>query len=605
MKKYLGIGILVVLAMVLPYGLDSYKIHVANVAIIFAILAVGLFLTMGIAGQVNLAQVAFFGTGAYVSAILTTQTGLGFWPAAACAVGAAILIGLIVGIPALRMQSHYLGIVTLGLALAFTNLVSNASFTGQAEGINNVPSPTLPGVDLSSEYVYYYLEAVALVMAILLAAFVVHTPLGRRLRAMRDDDLAASAMGAEVPVLRMAAFAFGGLYGGVAGVLYSGLIQFVAPESFSLANMFFLLAMVIIGGRHSLWGALVGAVTLTVMREALVDFATYAQLAYGALVVFMVVFAPTGLAGVPSRLKRMLLKRGSASYDSTRVAAYVPDPSLSGGMHAPDPSAPNVVEVDGLNKNFKGLRALKSVTLVARKGEILGIVGPNGSGKTTLFNVLSGLYTPSEGSVRMLGTSAAKVAPYRLSLRGVARTFQNLRLFTRLTVRENVMVALDRTHTRWSWRYFLWPVGVWRHDRGMRMAADALLQRYGLSNLADTNPTELSYGAQRRVEIARALATNPKVLLLDEPAAGLNGEEVNQLRLIVRDIRASGVTVLIIEHNMGLVMSLCDRVVVLANGAVIADGLPAVVASQPDVIEAYLGDSSLLDLPATEKAETS
>jgi len=228
MKKYLGIGILVVLAMVLPYGLDSYKIHVANVAIIFAILAVGLFLTMGIAGQINLAQVAFFGTGAYVSAILTTQTGLGFWPAAAFAVGAAILIGLIVGIPALRMQSHYLGIVTLGLALAFTNLVTNSPFTGQAEGINNVPGPTLPGVDLSSEYVYYYLEAVALVMAILLAAFVVHTPLGRRLRAMRDDDLAASAMGAEVPVLRMAAFAFGGLYGGVAGVLYSGLIQFVA-----------------------------------------------------------------------------------------------------------------------------------------------------------------------------------------------------------------------------------------------------------------------------------------------------------------------------------------------------------------------------------------
>jgi len=266
-KNYIGMAAVAVVSLLVPYTLTSYTIHVANVALIFAILAIGLFLTMGLSGQVNLGQIAFFGTGAYITAILTTNHGWGFWPAALLAVVGSILTGLIIGIPALRVQSHYLGIVTLGLAVAFTNLATNSSFTGAAQGINNIPGPTLPGIDLTSEYNYYYLELAALAFGIMLAKFIVGTPLGRRLRAMRDDDLAASSMGAEVPVLRMTAFAFGGLYGGVAGVLYSGLIHFVAPESFSLANMFFLLAMVVIGGRHSLWGSIIGAIALVVMQR--------------------------------------------------------------------------------------------------------------------------------------------------------------------------------------------------------------------------------------------------------------------------------------------------------------------------------------------------
>jgi branched-chain amino acid transport system permease protein len=572
-----------VLAWYLPYQLDLYGIHVVDIAIVFALLAIGLGLAMGVGGQINLAQVAFFGVSAYAVAILTTKAGLGFWTAAVLAVLAAALIGLFVGVPALRMQSHYLGIVTLGLALAFTNWVTNSAVTGGADGVSGIPVPPLFGIDLSSEYLYYYVELIVFGLALGFAVFLVRTGLGRRLRAMRDDSLAAGAIGAPVPVLRMTAFVLASLYGGVAGVLYAGLIRYVAPDTFSIANMFLLLAMVIIGGRQSILGCVVGALALSLLREALTDFATYAQLGFGAVVVLMVVFAPTGLAGIPGRIHRAL-RRGRAGEERAVLKPFQPSGHESRGSGAS-------LEISGISKQFRGLTALTGVSMTVAPGEIRGVVGPNGSGKTTLFNIVSGIYTVSSGRASVNGTVVTGRRPHQLSRLGIARTFQNLRLFGQLTVRDNLLVALDRT-SMWSvWRYLLWPIGIWRSERTLRQRADALLDRFGLSDFAGTTPGSLPYGIQRRVEIARALATNPSLLLLDEPAAGLNGQEVGQLREIVRSIRDSGVTVVLIEHNMGLVMSLCDRVTVLASGAVIADGTPAEVAARPEVIEAYLGDS--------------
>jgi len=585
------LGLAGVAAWLLPYGLDSYAIHVVDVMLLFAILAVGLGLAMGIAGQINLAQVAFFGVGAYATAILTTRAGLGFWTAAALAMVAAAVVGLVVGIPALRMQSHYLGIVTLGLALAFTNWVTNAQIAGGAEGITAIPAPRFPGVDLSSEYLFYYLELILFAAALAFGLFVVHTPLGRRMRAMRDDALAAGAVGAEVPMLRMTAFLVASLYGGVAGVLYAGLIRYVAPETFSIGNMFLLLAMVIIGGRQNLVGCVVGAVGLVVVRELLIDYPTYAQVAYGSVVVLTVVFAPTGLAGLPSRIRAVVRRRAPVT---PALGAFEPYPAATAGVE------PSVLTVDGVSKQFRGLRALSNVSLSVAAGEIRGIVGPNGSGKTTLFNIVSGFYRPSVGRVLLDGRVISGARPYRLAQAGIARTFQNLRLFRDLTVADNILVALDRTRTAWTWRYLFWPIGIVRHDRSLRAEADRVLGRFGLADFAGIRPGALSYGIQRRVEVARAMARAPRLLLLDEPAAGLNGEEVRQLGEIVRSIRASGVTVVIIEHNMGLVMSLCDRITVLAGGAVIADGTPAEVVTAPQVIEAYLGDSAMShDVPTT------
>ncbi|MFI6070285.1 ATP-binding cassette domain-containing protein [Actinoplanes sp. NPDC051343] len=590
--RLLILALIAVLAWLLPYGLSSYTIHVANVILIFSVLAVGLGLCMGIGGQVNLAQVAFFGVGAYATAILTTKAGLGFWLGAVLAVLATMVVGLIVGTPALRVQSHYLGIVTLGLALAFTNWVTNAQIAGGAEGISGIAVPTIPGIDLTSEYLYYYLELVVFAVMLVFGLFIVRTGLGRRMRATRDDALAAGALGADVPVLRMTAFLLASIYGGVAGVLYAGLIQYVSPESFSISTMFLLLAMVIIGGRQSLVGCVAGAIGLSVVREVLSDHPTIAQLAYGGVVVLVVVFAPSGLAGLPMRWQAALARRRGHTVSAARMRPFTPyEGEASAG------SSTTILRVDGISKEFRGLRALDDVSLSVTAGEIRGVVGPNGSGKTTLFNVVSGLYRPSRGRIEFRGRDMTARAPYRLARAGLARTFQNLRLFGDLTVRENVMVALDRTGTLSSWRYVIRPLSVWRRDRTRRAEADAILERYGLTEFAELQPRALPYGIQRRVEIARAVAAGPALLLLDEPAAGLNGEEVRQLSEIVRSIRDSGITVVIIEHNMGLVMSLCEQITVLAGGRIIAEGTPAEVVATPAVIEAYLGDSMNDDMP--------
>ncbi|TMC05816.1 MAG: branched-chain amino acid ABC transporter ATP-binding protein/permease [Chloroflexi bacterium] len=585
-----GKPLLVALLLLLPVVLDSYTVHVAILIMLFAIVAVGLSLVMGFGGQVNLAQAAFFGTGAYVSALLSTTYGWNPWLAAPVAVLATCGVALAVAVPALRVQSHYLGIVSLGLAVAFSSLLSNSDLTGGASGISKIPALVFPGLDLSGPRDYYYLVAIALILVVGFALFVANTTLGRRFKAMRDDVLAAAASGIEVRYYRLMAFLLAGLVGGVAGVLYAHNARYVSPDTFGLGVMFLLLAMVIIGGQDSIWGAVVGAVLLITARNLLTGVQTYQQLVYGGLIVATVVFAPRGLAGAASDIRRRFdlpwlsiptpRKAGAVSAAPTRLKVVPPSPE---GV---------ALRVDSVSKRFKGLQALDGVSLEASAGEIHGVIGPNGSGKTTLFNVISGIYRPNGGRVFVWGRDVTGQRSFRMSRLGVARTFQNLRLFRQLTVLENVMVALDRDPAHAHIRYLIAPWVVVRNERERRARALRLLQDFDLHEVADELAVNLSYGRQRRLEIARALASEPTILLLDEPAAGLNAAEQEGLKAMIRKIRDAGVTVIVIEHNMNLVMNVCERLTVFGHGKVIAAGTPREVAANPVVIEAYLGQDA-------------
>jgi branched-chain amino acid transport system permease protein len=615
LRRTTSVGAIIALLLV-PYGVSRYGIHIVNLALIFVMLAVGLSIVLGYAGQVNLAQAAFFGMGAYATAVLTVKVGLGYWAAFPLSVVAAGVLGLLVGLPSLRVQSHYLGIVTLGLAISFSAILVNASFTGQAIGLPGLPVPPLGGIDLSDEYNYYYLLLAVALVLFGLAILMMRTALGRRFLAMRDDALAAAHVGVEVPIYRMLSFVIAACYAGVAGALYAGLIRYVSPDTFNMGIMFLLLAMVIVGGRDNLYGAALGAGVLIFVREQFEDLQKYQQLAYGLLIVVMVVAAPDGLAGLIRRIwtyarkavpgMRVPAAEADAALDEDELSGLGVDAERStltaplalrrngDGPGAPARHAP-ALEIDAVSKRFKGLQALSGVSLSVAPGAIHGIVGPNGSGKTTLFNIATGVYGPTSGEIRVFGQRASGRAAHRVCRLGVARTFQALRLFGSLTVRENVMVALDRARPTAMWRYLLAPWAFRRWERDLRCAADELLAGLSLSRVADFKATNLPYGQQRLVEIARALATRPSVLLLDEPAAGLSSGEMDDLRQLVMRIRDGGVTVVLIEHNMGLVMTLCDTVTVLTSGRVLAEGPPDAVTRDPGVIESYLGDADLLE----------
>jgi branched-chain amino acid transport system ATP-binding protein/branched-chain amino acid transport system permease protein len=573
-RARLLVGAAVLAALLAPWlAADQYVLHVLIMWGIYAVLTIGLNVINGFAGQLSIGQGAFYGLGAYSAAILTVTAGWSFWLATPAATALAAAIGMLVSLPVLRVRGIYLGMATFGFAeIVHVVLRSWESLTKGVLGIAGILPPIAFGVDFGSQDRYYYLILAAVLAGALLSHRIYQSPVGHALLAIREDELAASLLGIDTTVHKVAAFGIAAGLAGLAGSLFAHYLTYISPENFTSVESILIVTMLIVGGRGNTLGAVVGAGLLVALPEALRVVNVFRLLIYGLLLVGAAVFRPDGLVG------RVGLRRRRAA----PVAEPLPGPPPARGQAA-------LLGVEGLEVRFGGLVAVDGVSFAVKAGEVYGVIGPNGAGKTTLFNAISGVAPVTRGRLRVAGEDLTTLAPHRRARAGIARTFQNVRAFAGMRVWETVEVGFHARLRRSGLAHLFATPSARREAGAVRSAADGLLGLVGLADLGDQLARNLPYGHQRRLEIARALATGPRLLLLDEPAAGMNESECEELVALIRRIRDQGVTILLVEHHMQVVMAVCDRILVLNFGRAIAEGPPDAIREDPAVNAAYLG----------------
>ena len=556
-------------------------------AAIFAIAAIGLSLLMGNVNQISLGQSGFFGIGAYAVASLTTAWNLPpwlSWPLAMLiGIGVATLVGLGLGFIALRFRGHYLAMATLAFGLICVGIFHETKFLGGAIGIEDIPYPRFGPLTISGYPAYWFAWILALGAA-LLTLNLLRGRSGRAFEAIRNDELAAEVLGVPTRRYKIFAFAYAGALAGLGGAIYAAFLGIVVPDAVSVQLSISLLLMVVLGGSGGVSGALIGAALIGFLDISGHQFENTREVVYGLLVITVVIAAPGGAFGlIRSRFKTA--KLAPRPVPVTTVAAKprtIAAPPADG--------APLVVS--HVTKRFGGLIAVNDVSFSLTRGTLTSLIGPNGAGKTTLFNAISGIGRLSEGRVEIAGIDVTGWQPHRVAALGVGRTFQNARLFGEMTVLENVVAGAFRTErTSFGADLFALPSSR-RSEREATERARATLARLGLEPIASTLARDLAFGDRRRVELARATASDPWLLLVDEPAAGLNASERAALTADLLKLRDEGMTLLLIEHDMRLVMSISERVMVLKFGTMIADGKADAVRNDPGVVAAYLGTAS-------------
>jgi branched-chain amino acid transport system permease protein len=555
---------------------SNYILFVATQVGVYLLVALGLNFLSGFGGQVSLGHGALVAIGAYATGLLMVDHGWPWWPAMVAGMAGAAVVGALMALPAFRVSAWYFALITLGFAEVLQGLlVEWRRLTHGFAGVVGIAMPALGG------YVFEARDLFWLVAAVDVAGFIVIRHLvggrfGRGLVAVREAAVAAMASGVSLVRLKMFAFVLSAAMAGLAGALFAAQKSVITPDDFTGDFSVFFLLVVVAGGAGSLWGPVLGTLVFFVVPELLTALATWRVLIYGVALLALMLWAPHGLAGALAALGGRLGRRASTTTFARPAAASAPPVS---GM---------TVSIDRVHKSFGGVAALTDVSLEIAARTIHAIVGPNGSGKTTLLNVVSRFYAPDRGAVRFEGVTITGSAS-AVARRGVGRTFQTPRLLPGMSVLENVMLGAYAAERAIAFEIALrLPRARREHAQILSMARE-YLEFVGLARRAEEAAGELPHGQQRLAEIARALVGRPRLLLLDEPAAGLSLSELDRLGELIRSIRGRGLTVVIVEHHIELVADICDQVTVLDGGAVLATGTPDEAFSNVHVVKAFMG----------------
>jgi branched-chain amino acid transport system permease protein len=568
----------VVVAAVAMIPMQDYTMHILVQTATFAIAVFGLAVVLGMCGQINLAQAAFFGFGAYAVGLGTSTLHMNFWLALLMGMALAVVMGAVLGLTTLRLGGHYLAMVTISFQQIVTLIMVNwIPVTRGPDGVSGIQRPAL----FQSQQAFLAVCVLAMALVGYLVWKLPDTRLGRAMRAVRDNELAAGVAGVNVYRVKVAAFALSAVLGGIGGGLFAGGFAYVSPDQFSFAESIVFITMTLLGGVSSPIGALIGTGLLIVLPESLRFLKSVPGLylaIYGLAIILIIRYMPEGIWGfVQDRVRRLLPQPPFAGPPEELV--------LRQRQAAAPGTEPPALEVQHLAKHFGGVKAVDDISFAVRRGSVHALIGPNGSGKTTTLNVLSGIYTATAGRVLLGGSDITSLPGHARTIAGLGRTFQNIRLFRSMSALENVVIGAEQGGHRAE-----------ASHAALVERARAALNFVGLEPRAHELVTGFSYGHQRLIEIARALAGQPTLLLLDEPAAGLNSSEKMGLLELLRRIAAKGLTILIIDHDMTLVTQVAEHITVLNFGRCIADGVAAEVLRQPDVIAAYLGTEP--DAPA-------
>lgn len=606
-KRVILYAAIIVLLAVLPHVMpNSYWLRIYGITGIYVMLAQGLNVVAGFTGLLDLAYVAFFGIGGYTFALLSSSQfniHLPFLIVLPIAALVTMGFGFALGSTSIRLNGDYLAIVTLAFAQIFRliliNLDQPVNITGGVNGIYSFDAINIFGFKVVSGVAYAYLIWFSALLVIAGCYRLKNSRYGRGWNAIREDELAARVLGVNATWMKLKAFAGGALIAGGTGAIFASFQDSVFPNNFDFQQLVIIYCMVILGGLGNILGIVLGAILLSVLPEFLREYGAYRMMSYGLILIILMALRPEGLLGsigIPSKGKKRPDKDETGVLRASTDLYYEnPIETTSRGTHRKKFSKGErvVLALKGVTMKFGGVAAVTNLNFNLFEREILSIIGPNGAGKSTVFNLISGIYRPLEGAIIYNGSEISGLKPHRVLKAGIARTFQNLRLFNKMTVLDNTKVGqFHRTRSG--------PLSILFHlPRFKREEAESdkrareILGLFGkrlTGYRLDQDATFLSYANRRRLEIARAISTNAKVLMLDEPSAGMNPQETSEITQFIKDLRdVYGYTILLIEHKLNLVKSISDRVIVLDYGRKIADGNYDTVAGDEQVIEAYLG----------------